>query len=63
MFETTEFKEMKEYIEEEDFNEDIIEQVVDTCERRGVYVVNWDILSDTFIVVYNDYSIDAYDLY
>lgn len=63
MLETTEFKEMKEYIEEQGLNENIIEDVVDTCERRGVYVTNWDILTDTFIVVYNDYSVDAYDLY
>lgn len=63
MLETTEFKEMKEYIEEQGLNENIVEDVVDNCERRGVYVTNWDILTDTFIVVYNDYSVDAYDLY
>ena len=63
MLETAEFKEMKEYIEEQGFNENIIEDVVNTCERLGKYVANWDILTDTFIVVYNDYSVGAYDLY
>ena len=63
MLENTEFKEMKEYIEEEDLNEDIIEGVIKTCEERGVYVMNWDMLDDCFIVIYNDYNYDVFSLY
>lgn len=63
MLENTEFKEMKEYIESEDLNEDIIEGVINTCEERGVYVMNWDMLDDCFIVIYNDYSYDVFWLY
>ena len=63
MIETTEFKEMKEYIESEGLNEDIIEEVVNTCEILGRYVMNWDILDDSFIVIYNDYNYDIFGLY
>lgn len=63
MLETIAFKKMKEHIEKDCFNKHITEQVIYNCERCGVYVVNWCILTDTFIVVYNDYSVSAYDLY
>lgn len=64
MLETTEFKEMKEYIEDQNLNEDIIEEVVNTCERLGIYVMNWDLLDDSsFIVIYNNYNYDVFNLY
>ena len=64
MLETTEFKEMKEYIEDQGLNEDIIEEVVNTCERLGIYVMNWDLLDDSsFIVIYNNYNYDVFNLY
>jgi hypothetical protein len=63
MLENTEFKEMKEYIENEGLNEDIIEEVTNTCEILGRYVMNWDMLDDCFIVIYNDYNYDIFGLY
>ena len=63
MLETTEFKEMKDYIESEGLNEDIIEEVTNTCEILGRYVMNWDMLDDCFIVIYNDYNYDIFGLY
>lgn len=64
ILETAEFKDMKEYIETQDLNPDIVEEVIHTCEKKGLYVMNWDVLDDcSFIVIYNNYTFELFDLY
>ena len=64
MLETTDFQDMKEYIETQDLNKDIIQDVVHTCNKKGLYVMNWDVLDDeSFIVIYNNYTFELFNLY
>ena len=63
MLETIEFQRVKGYVETNHPNENIIEDIVYTCNKKGIYVVNWDLLDRcSLIVIYNNYTYDLFIL-